>query len=294
MSEKKFSQEFLSAALSLANKKSVDKLLYVSDIPPPWEEVKKRRLKAKIVHATSNPSNVESTEKMGGVAVHIPTFVVSRVERIKLALASAISKGKIKNDDIVLCLTGKDESSPLDTIVSMVIGKEFDSRLDYKKLTEGGDTQPAILEGIIALAHKIGYEGYEGKPLGTILVVGDSVRVMENSRQITLNPFQGYPESERNIMDPTITDAIRSFSSIDGAFVIRGDGIVLAAGRYLVTPEGTDVEIPMGLGARHAAAALISRFTNAIAVVVSQTSGTVRVFHKGKIAIELKQEKRRS
>jgi len=50
----------------------------------------------------------------------------------------------------------------------------------------------------------------------------------------------------------------------------------------------------LGLGARHMAAAGISRDSEALAIVVSQTSGSVRVFRRGKVALELAPRSRRS
>ncbi len=117
---------------------------------------------------------------------------------------------------------------------------------------------------------------------------------MEKSRQLTLNPFQGYSEDEKNIMNPDVRHALHAFAVLDGAFVVREDGIVVAAGRYLNFDEEKEVEVPLGLGARHMAAAGISRDTEAIAIVVSQTSGSVRVFRRGKVALELAPRVRRS
>src|SRR5690606_11614669 len=131
-----------------------------------------------------------------------------------------------------------------------------------------------------------------GHPVGTILVLGDSTSVVEKSRQLTINPFQGLSEAERNILDPKIRDAGKNISVPDGAFVSREDGGVLAAGRDLQS-EGQDVKSPPGLGARHAAAAYISATTKSIAVVVSQTSGSVRIFKKGEISYEMHPSHRR-
>ncbi len=144
----------------------------------------------------------------------------------------------------------------------------------------------------MSLAMAIGHEGFEGHPIGTIFVLGDSTAVMEKSKQLTLNPFQGISEAERNVLDPTIREAIKNFAVLDGAFIIREDGVVLAAGRYLQT-EGK-VELPLGLGARHAAAAAITVETKAVAISVSQSSGTVRVFKGGQSVLELQQVARRS
>ena len=139
----------------------------------------------------------------------------------------------------------------------------------------------------IDLAVSIGVEGWEGRPVGALFVVGDSNTVMEKSRQLTLNPFQGYSEDEKNIMNPDVRHALHAFAVLDGAFIVREDGVVVAAGRYLNFDEEKDLDVPLGLGARHMAAAGISRDTEAIAIVVSQTSGSVRVFRRGKAALEL-------
>ena len=93
-------------------------------------------------------------------------------------------------------------------------------------------------------------------------------------------------------MDPPIRDAIKTFAVLDGAFIIREDGVLLSAGRYLQT-FSKDVKLPIGLGARHSAAAAATRETNAVAITVSQTTGTVRFFKGGEIALELHQTARR-
>jgi DNA integrity scanning protein DisA with diadenylate cyclase activity len=116
---------------------------------------------------------------------------------------------------------------------------------------------------------------------------------MEKSRRLTLNPFQGMSEADRNCLDPTIRDAVKTFSVLDGAFVVREDGVVLAAGRYLQA-SAEKTQLPLGLGARHTAAAAVTMETRAIAITVSQTSGTVRVFKEGQIVLELHQTARRT
>nr|NIQ37232.1 hypothetical protein [Pseudomonadota bacterium] len=46
-------------------------------------------------------------------------------------------------------------------------------------------------------------------------------------------------------------------------------------------------EIPQGLGSRHRAAAGITNVTNAIAVVISESTGEVRLFSRGTIFMEI-------
>jgi diadenylate cyclase len=117
---------------------------------------------------------------------------------------------------------------------------------------------------------------------------------MEKSKQLTLNPFQGYSEEERNVLDPAIRDAIKNFCLLDGAIIIREDGVLLAAGRYLRPPEDLELELPLGLGTRNASAMAITQVTEALSFVISKTTGTVRIYKNGKLAVELKQPRRRS
>jgi len=101
-----------------------------------------------------------------------------------------------------------------------------------------------------------------------------------------LNPFRGHPESERNILDLTLEETIKEFSALDGAFVVRGDGVVLTAGTQLV-PTGSPLPLPGGLGTRHAAAAGITASTAALAVCISQSTGTVSVFKSGQLVTDI-------
>jgi diadenylate cyclase len=157
-----------------------------------------------------------------------------------------------------------------------------------------GRIAPAVFDAVVELAVELGIEGWEGHALGTMFVVGDVPRVMTASRQLALNPFKGYSEAERNLVDPTAREVLRSFATLDGAFVVREDGVVEAAGRYLEFAACGAVEIPLGLGARHTAAALATTATDAIAVVVSQATGKVRVFRHGAVVLELTPSHRRT
>ncbi len=80
---------------------------------------------------------------------------------------------------------------------------------------------------------------------------------------------------------------------IDGAFVVRGDGVVLAAGRYLAPRSKLEEPLPQGLGTRHEAAASITVTTDAIAVCVSQSTGTVSIFKRGRMILDIQKPRGR-
>jgi DNA integrity scanning protein DisA with diadenylate cyclase activity len=293
MPEGKFDREFLRGALVLTGRSDVDRLLMVSDHPLSPAEVRGRPIKKKLVYAVTADGLANQLRSKKYNAVIIPPYDYTRIEKIKVAVVAAQTAGLVRNGDTVLALTGPGDDRVMDTLVKVDIGSEDpEEKIRVDTLGLPSEFSSQVVESLIHTAMEIGAEGYEGHAVGTIVVIGDSTSVMERSRQLTLNPFQGISEAERNALDPPIGDAIKTFAALDGAFVIREDGVVLSASRYLLTMS-RDVKLPMGLGARHSAAASITAETKSIAITVSQTTGTVRVFRAGEIVLELRQKLRR-
>jgi hypothetical protein len=285
--------ELLRAAGAMVAKKEFDHLLYIGDLPLPEDLVRaKSTARKKLVQAVTNTAQQAVIEAMGVATLTLPTYDIARRERFKIAIVGGIASGLFKRGDVVVAMIGRGPTSYPDTLFVIPIGDE-DNRDDTGFCVMGTDRIPSpILESVIDLAVEIARDGWEGRPLGTLLVLGDSAAVMEKSRQLTLNPFQGYSEAEKNILNPEVRDAIKNFAVLDGAFVIREDGVVLAAGRYLKFDEDAEFDIPLGLGARHMAAAGVSKVTEAIAVVVSETSGVARVFQEGNCVLDIHPEQR--
>jgi diadenylate cyclase len=285
--------EIIRAAIGLVVKPNVDHLLYVGDLLLPEEIFRgKPKARKRLVQAVVSPSQRAVVEAAGIPVLPLPEYDLGRPEKLKIALVSGIARGIYKEGDVVVSLlSGKPASMP-DSILVVTVGEE-DNDGSFGFLQAEG-VSAGVMDAMIDLAVSIGVEGWEGRPVGALFVVGDSNTVMEKSRQLTLNPFQGYSEDEKNIMNPDVRHALHAFAVLDGAFIVREDGVVVAAGRYLNFDEEKEVDVPLGLGARHMAAAGISRDTEAIAIVVSQTSGSVRVFRHGKAALELAPRIRRS
>jgi DNA integrity scanning protein DisA with diadenylate cyclase activity len=293
MADSKLDKEFLRSILTLAAKPAVDHLLMVTDVPLSKDDLRGRPIKKKIIYAVSDEQLAHNLRKQGYTCVTVPPYDYSRIEKVKVALVTAVTSNELRDGEDVLCLTGRTGSRLPDTVVRLQIGRGFEEKASIDTQGLGAEFSSQVVEALVSLAMAIGHEGFEGHPIGTIFVLGDSTVVMEKSKQLTINPFQGISEAERNVLDPQIREAIKNFAVLDGAFVIREDGVVLAAGRYLHTGEG-NVELPLGLGARHAAAAAITVETQAVSISVSQSSGAVRVFKGGQAVLELQQVARRS
>ena len=293
MPESKFDREFLRAALALTTRSEVDRLLLVTDQPLSPSEIRGRPIKKKLVYAVTSEGLVHQLKSKKYNAVAIPPYDYTRVEKIKVAIVAAQSAGLLRDGDTVLACCGPGDDKVADTMIKVTMGSEDpEEKIRVDTLGLPPDFSSQVIEGLLHTAMEIGAEGYEGHAIGSIIVVGESTKVMEKSRQLILNPFQGMSEADRNSLDPPIREAIKTFAALDGAFIIREDGVVLAAGRYLLSMS-RDVKLPMGLGARHSAAASMTRETGAVAITVSQTTGTVRVFREGEIVLELRQRIRR-
>jgi DNA integrity scanning protein DisA with diadenylate cyclase activity len=83
-----------------------------------------------------------------------------------------------------------------------------------------------------------------------------------------------------------VREGVKEVSQLDGAIIVSADGIVEASARYIDAPAD-NITLPKGLGARHWAAAAISRKTNAVAVAVSESNGTVRIFQNGEVTLRI-------
>ncbi|MDR3012663.1 MAG: diadenylate cyclase [Chitinispirillales bacterium] len=220
--------------------------------------------------------------------VQAPPIPISRTGQLKIGILLALSRGLINKDDKVVCVSGGASGANFDTVVCIDIALEYDFYFLSSHNLLPPDIKPEVFERVIGLAGEIAVEGREGKAVGTIFVLGDTNSVNANIRQLIINPFRGYSEAERNILDPGLVETIKEFAAIDGAFIITGDGVILSAGSYLRphTSEASDL-LPSGFGARHAAAAGISSCTQALAITISESTGMVNVFKNGSIMLSL-------
>jgi diadenylate cyclase len=243
-----------------------------------------------VVLITRSDEAQKTAEKYTKKVVRLPAVNLTRMGQIKMAVMLSFSKRLLEPGDRFVFLTGL-AGGQLDTMMVLEVGREYEmfQSVNQPPLTE--HIRRAVFERVMNLALEIAAEGREGKPVGAIFVLGDSKEVTENSRQNIINPFKGYPEEERNILDNTMTETVKEFCTIDGAFVIKGTGTIVSAGTYLL-PKLVAEELPQGLGARHAAGAAITTATKSIAITISESTGTVRIWRQGRLITEIEKAKR--
>jgi|ERR1035437_4187598 DNA integrity scanning protein DisA with diadenylate cyclase activity/mannitol/fructose-specific phosphotransferase system IIA component (Ntr-type) len=237
--------------------------------------------KMKTILVTRNPIEPSDDQKGFAETIQVRSFSSQRLAQLRSAMLVALTRGIISFTDRVCCVGGMTGSNQFDTLVVVDVEREFQTLLTGQTADLlPDDVKPEVLERIIAVATELAVEGREGRPVGCLFVVGDVEKVETFTKPLVLNPFFGYKEEDRNILNPFMDETVKEFSSIDGAFVIRGDGVVESAGS-LIQAIDSDHALPGGLGSRHAAAAAISVAANCIAIVVSSSTGQVNLFRRG-------------
>ena len=278
----------LEAACTIAKKCDAHAILVHADFIQDYGSFARmvQEAKTELIAVTRDEATYKEASQFIERMLSLPQIELGRLNQIKIAILRAMSAGLIKEGERLVCLSGTPRSSILDTLMILDLGKELEMISTANLPVVSEIVKPEVFDALLTTALELAVEGREGKPVGAIFVLGDQEEVLKFSHQMVINPFKGYPEEERHILDPRLKHTIKEFSSIDGAFVIRNDGVILAAGRHL-DASGETIEIPQGLGSRHRAAAGITNVTGAIAVVISESTGEVRLFSKGKIFMEI-------
>ncbi len=214
--------------------------------------------------------------------INVRAFSKSRFSQVRSALMIGITRGIIGAKEKICCIGGVLESDKVDTIVILDMEKEYaDIFTGQKNLLPEG-VKPEVIERVIDIATELSVEGREGKPVGCIFVIGDIAELKPHIKQLILNPFYGYKPEDRNILNPFMDETVKEYSLIDGAFIIDGNGILESAGSLIHTPD-FKLQLPGGLGARHAAAYSISLMANCVSLVVSSSTGQITLFRKGQM-----------
>ncbi len=234
--------------------------------------------------ATSSPVIADGAERLVERVIRLPRVPLRRDTLVRLGTLMGISSSFISRNDVVAFLFRQGRGG-LDTITILDVGKEFG-----RFLTSSGEISQrvlsSVLERVLILASELGSEGREGRPVGTIFVIGEPEELAPYCQQLVINPFRGYPEEERNILDPTLRETIREFSGIDGAFIIRGDGVIHSAGTYL-RPGQVEVNLAGGYGTRHRSACAITAVVDCMSLAISESTGQVMLFKKGEVVLSL-------
>lgn len=279
-------EKILKAAARLAGDVQAAAVVLIAEQAIDFAMLKRNAEGFRLIIA-SDKKEVQEAAKLDDVdIVEIQQEPQTRHFQVSQVLLEAIADELLQTGDVVVVVYSAYEKIGCDTISVVRLAEQL-AKLTSRDLQRLETKVPLeTLRIVVDLACDIGREGREGKPVGTLFVVGNHRKVMELSQEQVHDPFRGYPKSERSIRNPRVRESIKELAQIDGAFVISSDGLAIAAGRHLrASAEG--LTLSKGLGSRHWAAAEISKATGAIAIAVSESTGTVRVFQDGIIMLRI-------
>ena len=280
-------EELAQMVVNIAEATRVDGIICITESGLLAQHLYRRSGHFRVITTTTNNITYDTLTKAGLEVIRLPFYTADKYNQIRHAIAVVLRSSSVSIGDLVVCAIGHDvyrEEGNLIVLTEMEASVEKLAVSDLLTLTDG--IQPKALEAAIMVACKIGRAARRGKRIGAIFMLGDSLKVQEGSKQLVPNPFQGHEKANRMLTNPDIHDALVELSKLDGAFVLRGDGFIQAAGVFLTSPP-TEIELVAGLGARHAAAAAVTMRSKATAIVVSATDGNVRVFSGGRMVLQI-------
>ncbi len=287
--QKKLPDQFralCSLAVQLAKAEEADGLLVLLDRPTDWQTLKKLTGKQSVLVAADLAEQVAGADEAGLATVLLDMDGSPVYERLTQALLEGVADDLLPPAGCVVAIYSGFEAGVIDSL-SVVHLDEHLGRLTVRDLRQLETRVPLdTLKTVVDLAVAIGREGREGKPVGAFFIVGDHRRVLAHCHPTGFDPVKGYSRKERHLDDPRVREGIREIAQIDGAILIAADGTVESAAQYVSAPAA-GITLSKGLGTKHWAAAGITRATNAIAVVVSETNGTVRIFENGEIMLRI-------
>ena len=288
------SSEFVSMAAQLAQNIQADMVLLVADSGVTRPAVLALNKACPTLVFTRSNRFMVGVEAEGVQRLSFDFGIddTTHFERVRQCIILGMEGGYIRRGSRLVCLTRMVATRGVDAMMIVDTNRGFEGYDPVKIAALAGDLPLEVVKAVLDLAGEIGQEGREGDPVGTLFVIGDSDRVLTYSRPMTFDPFRGYSEREKNICNPDIREGVKEVALMDGAFILQEDGVVLTGGRY-ISAEVQGLTIPKGLGARHVAAASITKTTRAIAIVVSESSGTVRAFKRGAIVLQIDPPRRR-
>src|SRR3569623_147311 len=181
--------ETIRAAVALASRPNFDHLLYVGDQQIPEELFRgKPTARKKLAQAVASSTQRAVVEASGVPVLPVPEFDLGRTEKKKLAIVAGIARGRFHEGDGVVGLLARTPAAMPDSILVVTVGEEVqDGSFGF---LQAQGVSAAVFDALFDLAERVGVEGWVGRPVGALFVVGDSATVMEKSRQLALNPFQ--------------------------------------------------------------------------------------------------------
>lgn len=275
-------------AFDLARQLNIGKVLVLADLVQDRKNVEKHREEETLIWVARGEGACEALgAESDDYCVEIPGGNLGRLAQVRLGLIMAALRRWVAASETVVCLTGLTGSKRLDNLLITNLERDYPwfRRHDISKADRVLTSREFVR--LIEIAVRLSAEGREGKAVGTMFVLGDAESIEKHTRQLILNPLEGHSQRNRTVHSPEFMETIRELAAMDGGFLVDRRGIVVRAAAYFDAPLTQKVRVAKGLGARHTGAAAISAKAKCLAIVVSESSGTVSVYSQGSLVLQV-------
>ena len=189
--------------------------LYLEALDQPQQLSQIKLGKSELILVVRDRAGAKHAKSLTKRHIMVPPISLTRMGQIKTAVLIAFSQRFLAPGDSFVFLAAP-VNGQIDTMVVMNVGKEWEmfQTVDQPELTE--HIKRVVFQRVLALALELASEGREGKPSGALFVIGDHHNVSEYCQQNIINPFKGHDEEHRNVLDATMTETVKSFSSQAG------------------------------------------------------------------------------
>ncbi|MFO8109780.1 MAG: DNA integrity scanning protein DisA nucleotide-binding domain protein [Thermoplasmata archaeon] len=256
---------------------SPDKIILYTDSKSIIEDLCETIDDANIIIATSKPPMSSQLHRWNvklRKTQHPPPLGLDVLDNAEDLILRFFSEGLLNTSDTVVLVIGTNVQSVMCFEMSRIgvasLRDLIEDRVDLN-----------VIEAVFKLGTVVIREGKEGTPAGALFIIGDTNRVIRQTREVVRNPLEGCHVGEFNIKDKDNWNTLKEYSMMDGAMLLDEHGNPIAAGRYVLFDGDGKYMVDEGLGGRHLAAAAISVYTRAISMAVS-SEGTIRVYKDGK------------
>jgi diadenylate cyclase len=284
----KSSAAIIRAATALLADPGGDAMLLLLEGPSDWKRIAELTEAAgkPVIVAADSMADLEGAAEAGLLPLPLNKEKAPLLERLQHALLEAAADELIRPNGDVVAVYGGFRQGRFDSISHLQLDERM-RRLTARDLQSLESSVPLkTVKAVVDLAVQIGREGREGKPVGAMFVVGDTRRVLEHCSDGGADPFRGYNKRHRYLLDGKVQEDAKEIAQLDGAFIINADGHIERS-RQMLEVSHENLTMSKGLGSRHWAAAAITQRTKALAIVVSQSTGTVRLFQNGQLVIRI-------
>jgi DNA integrity scanning protein DisA with diadenylate cyclase activity len=189
-------EKILKTAARLAEDVEAAAVILLAEQVVDFAMLKRNCTKFRLIVASDRKEIQEAARQDDVDVIEIQQEPQTRHFQVSQVLLEAIADELLQTGDTVVVVYSAYEKEGCDTISVVRLAEQL-AKLTSRDLQRLETKVPLeTLRIVVDLACDIGREGREGKPVGTLFVVGNHRKVMEMSQEQVHDPFRGYPKSE--------------------------------------------------------------------------------------------------